>query len=480
MGELVRFGGNAGTTISPLTIVATALAVVLILFLPKKYVIAPYLMAVILIPTGEQVVLAGMHWMIFRIILFFGLLRILISRQSSEPETMRFQMNRIDWTVILFCISSIVTFTLLWGEGQAFVNRIGFAYNTIGGYFVVRVLVRDEGDVDRTTRVFATICAIIAACMTFEYLRGQNLFAIFGGVDTFSALRGGHIRAQGPFAHPILAGTFGATLVPLFVGLWWQERKYRTAAIIGLVSATAMVITCASSTPLLAYVAGIGGLSFWLFRKNMRLVRWGTVLGLLGLQSVMKAPIWALIARVDVVGGSSGDQRYQLVDKFIRHFGQWWAIGTKYSGTWGWDMFDTSNQYVDTGVTGGLLTLVLFIAIIVYGFKTLGIARAQLEAQGDVAGERRCWVMGAAIFSTCVAFLGISYFDQTAFAWYCLLAMISSLSASAFTLNSREVRAREENSACGEALISSDVLATLHNAHQLGITTQHQFPRDEL
>lgn len=431
MSELVRFGGGGETAITLAAGIAVALAILLILLLPRKYVVVPFLLAILLIPIGEKIVVGGIHLMMFRVMLFFGGFRLLISLMIPSSNGAKFRMNSIDWAVILWCISSVITFTVLWGEWQALINRIGFVYNTIGGYFIFRFLLHDEEDVDRVTRLFAVICAIVAVCMTVEYLTGRNAFSYFGGVATFSRARDGNIRAQGPFEHPLLAGTFGATLLPLFVGLWWQERKYKGTAILGVISATIMAILCWSSTPLLAYAAGIGALFFWPFRKKLRPLRWGAALSLIALHLVMKAPVWALIARADVVGGSSGYHRYELVNMFIRNFGEWWLLGTKNSGAWGWDMFDTSNQYVETGVTGGLLTLIIFIAIIVYCFKGLGVARANEEAKGNSAAERRLWVLGAALFSTAVAFVGISYFDQTVFLWYCLLAMIAALTFSA-------------------------------------------------
>ena len=36
-----------------------------------------------------------------------------------------------------------------------------------------------------------------------------------------------------------------------------------------------------------------------------------------------------------------------LVDQCIRHLGDWWLLGVKNFDKWGFDMWDTSNQYVD-------------------------------------------------------------------------------------------------------------------------------------
>ena len=43
----------------------------------------------------------------------------------------------------------------------------------------------------------------------------------------------------------------------------------------------------------------------------------------------MKAPVWALIQRIDIVGGSSGWHRYELIDQCIKHFSDWWLMGVK-------------------------------------------------------------------------------------------------------------------------------------------------------
>ena len=114
-----------------------------------------------------------------------------------------------------------------------------------------------------------------------------------------------------------------------------------------------------------------------------------------------------------------------LIDQTIRHFGDWWLYGVQDTAGWGWDMGDTSNQFVDTAVTGGLITLTFSIARIARAFQRIGIARKSWE--GSLGAERRVWALGVCLFSNVVAFWGITYFDQTVIVWYALLAMISSL-----------------------------------------------------
>jgi hypothetical protein len=85
-------------------------------------------------------------------------------------------------------------------------------------------------------------------------------------------------------------------------------------------------------------------------------------------------------------------------------------------------MWDLSDQYVWTADTAGLIPLLVFLAIIVYGFKYVGNARR--AAVGDRRRELLIWALGGSLVANVVAFFGIDYFDQTIVAWYSLLAMI--------------------------------------------------------
>src|ERR1035438_4426749 len=154
---------------------------------------------------------------------------------------------------------------------------------------------------------------------------------------------------MGAFQHSITAGVFGATLLPLFL-LLWKNGKAKLMAAVGLLGCTVMTICSNSSTPLLGWAAGVGVICLWPVRKQMRVVRRGLAVTLVVLHLVMKAPVWFLIARIDLTGGSSGYHRAELVDNFIRHFTEWWLIGTDNAGNWGWDLWDQQNQYVQTGV----------------------------------------------------------------------------------------------------------------------------------
>jgi len=159
----------------------------------------------------------------------------------------------------------------------------------------------------------------------------------------------------------------------------------------------------------------------------MKRVRIGIVVGLVLLQIVMKAPVWFLIARVDLTGGSSSYHRAQLVDEFINHFRDWWLIGVADSSSWGLDMWDVQNQYVNVGEAGGLLALVFFIILISRSFGRLGDARKIVD--GDKTREWTLWYLGASLFANVAGFFGVNYFDQSRFGWFFLLAAISVITS---------------------------------------------------
>jgi hypothetical protein len=370
---------------------------------------------------GQVLVVGGIHLMVFRLLILATWVRLAFTGILFKPGKAGFRLHPVDRAILWWALVSVLAFTLLYLDFAALLNRLGLAYNTLGVYFLVRFLVRDSDDVDRVLKLFSIICAFVAVCMILEQLTGRNAFSVFGGVPAITAVRDGRIRSQGPFAHPIIAGTLGATFLPLFAGLWWAKRA-KMYAIIGLFGGLAMTVTCASATPLMAIAAAIGAVFFWPFRRCMRVFRGAFVALLVGLHLVMKAPVWALIGRVSVIGGSSGDHRYELVNRTILHFSDWWLLGYGNTEQWGYLMHDTANAFVDAAITGGLLGLALFITILARCFRSIGLARKAASESRKL--ERRHWAWGAWLLANVVAFFGITYFDQSLVAWYSLLAMI--------------------------------------------------------
>jgi hypothetical protein len=401
----------------------------LICFAPRKYVAKAWLVTALLVPFGQVVVIAGVHFTVYRIIVLFGLARLITSWLPAEKGRFPGGFGPIDRAFTLCSLFTFSVFAVQWLDTQALIKSTGSLLDALGGYYVLRFVIRDRDAVRHAITVMVVITLVLAVTMTIEQITHKNVFGLLGGVPPVEvAIRDDKTRSTGAFAVYITAGVFGATLLPLYIWLW-SDVKSRMTAVVGIIAATTIVITANSSTPLLAYVSGIVGLCFWPLRRNMRTFRWGAGLVLILLHLIMNAPVWALIARVDLTGSSSGFHRYMLVDQCIRHFSDWWLIGVKNYNDWGFDMWDLSNQYVACAVTGGLATLMTFILVISRSFGRLGTARKL--AHRDRKQEWFFWCLGAALLSHVVAYFGIGYFDQMQVAWYALLAMIVITSSEA-------------------------------------------------
>jgi hypothetical protein len=421
-GNLNFGGGSQDTVIHPAVAVALAALVVLILFRPRKSLLAPLFLFLFLVPSGQQFFLLGVHFYCSRILVLAGGARIMWDRFSHSGNVLAGGFNIVDGVFTTWALYRAMAGSLLFMQSAAVINQVGFLWDALGMYFLLRFLIQDQEDIERIFKVYAVLAFVIAAEMVREHYTNQDLFgAILGGTRATLEVRNGLIRAQGVFQHSLIAGSFGAALFPLFVWLWKGGRA-KMLALVGMVSSVTIALTASVSTPILALAGGIAAVIAWPVRSYMRYVKYVVVVALVGLNVVMKARVWFLIARIDLVGGSTSYHRAALIDAFIRHVSDWWLIGTNDNANWGWDMWDTANQYVAEGERGGMLVFICFLALIWLSFRHLSKAR---NAEGvDRKQQWFYWLLGASLFSTCVAYFGVDYYDQSRFGWYALLAMI--------------------------------------------------------
>lgn len=422
--KALGFGRIDQTVVNPVVLIAVLIAGGLILVGSRQRALAAFLAAAFLIPVGQVLLVGPLHFPMLRVLILFGGVRMLRAKLSGS-RLLGGGWNRIDYAMITLTGLSALNGILLSGS-SILVYELGELYTAFGAYFLLRVLVRNEDDVLLAIRILAYISLAVAAIMSYEQATGTNpYYAYMGGAHAswYSSLleRGDRFRAVGCFGHPILAGTFGAISLPLFAGLGFRDKKYKWVALTGIASAAIISWAADSSTPMLGLIAGLIALAMWPLRKYMRPVRWAIVLTLVGLHLAMKAPVWHLISRIDLTGGSSSYHRFQLVNQCILHFRDWWLIGTKNYPKWGWDMWDLSNQYVGIADVSGLVPLLAFVAIIVFAFQYVAKSRRMAFNKRE---ELFVWALGAALFANVVAFFGIGYFDQTIVAWYALLGMI--------------------------------------------------------
>ena len=311
-------GGSTASVLHPLVLAALAVILISAFALRRRHLIVPLLLGILLIPMGQNLYVSGAHFFTFRIVV----LAILARTLSSRPQSGRFLAGGIclmDGLFLTWALDRAVCSILLDGT-PALINTFGFLIDSVGGYFLFRTLIREVKDVQRVVSVLAVVSIAATVFMLNELRTGHNVLLLLGGIAQDTEIRNGRIRAEAFFQHAILAGAFGATCFPLFLWLW-TTGKQRRLALAGSVSSLLMVLASASSTPVGAFLGCILALGSWPLRRQMRAVRWSALGLIVMLALVMKAPIWYLIARIDFVGGSTGEDRAVLFDQCSQHWG---------------------------------------------------------------------------------------------------------------------------------------------------------------
>jgi hypothetical protein len=434
------------TTLHPFGMIAIVLLGICMLLAPRRYALLPLLIMTCFVPSAQRIVIATLDFNFVRIMVLFGWFRIIFRNELAG-----FRWKSLDSAVVVWAMCATILGSLLHTTVAQTILQLGRLYDAIGLYFVCRCLVRNWADIFTLARATAVISVPVAALFVVENMTGRNMFSFLGGVPEFTEIRDGRLRCQGAFSHPILAGSFWAGMLPLMLTLWWARGVNRGLALVGAACAVVIVMTTASATPVYGLMVGFAGVALYAMRRWMAWIRIVTVVGLVLIQCAMVSPIWHLMSRMSIVSGSTGWYRFKLMDDFVRHFNDWWLLGTESRATW----FDggnwaITNYYVAQGVGGGLLTLVLFVAIIVVGFRAVGrtnrrmqrkrfmlipsdmpqrsrTARAAVRRMRSIMRSRMSWALGAALFAHCVIFMSTTYFGQIIMLWYLTLAMIGSM-----------------------------------------------------
>ncbi|MEY2539395.1 MAG: hypothetical protein QOG67_3135 [Verrucomicrobiota bacterium] len=398
--------------------------------LPRRLALIPLLITTCYMPLGQMFIIGGLHFQFFRILLLVGWSRVFMRQESSALK-----LGRLDKVFIWWALVTLVIGTLTQPSFDRFINRSGEVYNAIGTFFLMRCWIRELEDVIRLIRWLAWIIFPLAVLMIVEKFTSRNVFSVFGGVSEITAERDGKLRCQGAFRHPILAGTYAATMFPLFVGIWFQKGKNKWPAIVGGSSAIIATLAAQSSGAFLALLVEVFSFGLWPLRDRMRLFRRGAVVSIVLLHLLMKAPVWFLIARMSDVVGGSGWYRSNIIDQAINHLGEWWLVGTRYTAHWspGGETvpgnpgnMDIINHYVSEGVDGGLLKLGLFVALIVTCFKIIG-RWTNPKNLLPFPQAIFAWSLGVALLGHCTSFFSVVYFDQIIVMWFWLLACICVL-----------------------------------------------------
>ncbi|MCA8960440.1 MAG: hypothetical protein KDC38_08000 [Planctomycetes bacterium] len=401
--------------------------------LPRRFMGLPIFALVCFVTTAQRVSIAGLDFDLLRLMILVGHFRIF-----WRSEFLHFRWKPIDIAIVTWGIVGTITYLVSHSDFMdlsqtgvspltkaAAVYRSGQLFDQFGLYFLFRLMLRDWEDVEAAIRCLIWVSIPLAFTFLYEKQTEHNPFAIFGGVPEHTLVRSGRARAQGAFSHPIIAGVFFATMLPFVVVRWLKPQGNRREAFFGIFAFLTIVYSCSSSTPIMAIGFALAAAMMYPFRRYLGFFRWSVFGFLVLIHFARDKPVWHLIARVNIIGGT-GWHRFHLMDQWIKRWDEWFLFGTKDTVHWGWGLGDVTNEYVAESVRGGFFELLCFMTILLLCFQAIGrLGRLNEPRRYDFFCV---WAIGCALFSHVMSFISVSYFGQAKVVWFFLLATISTLS----------------------------------------------------
>ncbi|MCH2162351.1 MAG: hypothetical protein MK085_10825, partial [Phycisphaerales bacterium] len=233
------------TTLHPLAVTVLAGVALAVFLAPRRYVIPAILIVLIYISSAQRLVVGEIDFNFVRILCVVGLLR----------SIMRGELLALRWA----WPDALVFFYSLWrlvgafmrGQGDSYLADTGWAFDQFAAYMIGRIYLRDMISWGVAIR-FACLLAIPTAIFFFaEQVTGKNAFFVFGGVPENTLVRMGKMRAQGAFAHAIIAGAFFVSLLPLMVSQWKADAnrsRGKMVAVVGSICCIVVIFSANSST----------------------------------------------------------------------------------------------------------------------------------------------------------------------------------------------------------------------------------------
>ncbi len=253
-------------------------------------------------------------------------------RCVARQEHRDLNLGRIDKLIIFWTFVGVVA-----GPAARKCGRVGGRFQCAGELLPHPLPDQGERGYFGGIRFLALIAFPMSLFMCYEAVTKHNLLSILGGVPVMDDIRNGRARAQGAFRHAILAGSFGASLLPLMFALWIQSAQNRSRGFARNRGRRDHDRDGGFQRRVDDFGGGVLRSRVWKLRERMHYFRRGIVLVVIVFALVMKAPVWYLIARLSDLVGGGGWHRAYLIDQFVTHFKEWWLIGTSVHAHWGPD-----------------------------------------------------------------------------------------------------------------------------------------------
>jgi hypothetical protein len=401
-----------------------------IFFSSRRWALIAVCAGILFLSQNEQVEIFNINIFYFRFIEVAGFIRVAIRSEYKISH-----INKIDKIFIVFIGYNLVVFLLRTNESVYY--QVGVTFDAFLSYIFFRGIISNIDDFKWFLDKLVLLLVPFFAFVLIEKYTLSNPFQIVGASAVSENFRDGIPRCAGSFRHAILLGSFGATLLPLYIGKFFSSNK-NFASILGITVSLGIIWLSNSGGPLSSSIICFVGWSFWFMREKLAFLRKMLFIGLIFLAVFMNAPIWYLPAKIAAYTGGSGWHRSYLIDIAIKNISEWWLIGMPIEKTASWFPYiihtggaDITNEFLVYGITSGLISIMLFIYLIASLFRVLGSdLSAQLREVKCNSDKYLIWGLGVMLLVHISNWFGVSYFDQMKYVWYLNIATISSIMKS--------------------------------------------------
>lgn len=332
----------------------------------------------------------------------------------------------IGWMMISFCA--------FYGLGEGFSRAIGLVLDVITPYLIARLSIRSYADFRRFLVYIAPGLLAAGLSMMVESLTHRQLVrplaaSIFGPLPffengqavaqakDFNVIRLGLLRAAGPFSHPILAGLFMASFLPLFINSslrGWPRKAGIVAGVMAVFSVSSAGFVSFAITGLL--------LGFERFKNNVSGIGWRTFIFtvfsfLLLLQVASQNGVVSIIVRY-TLDPATGWFRQLIWEYGSRSVAKhpWFGIGLTDYERLSWMINSIDNHWLLLAIRHGYITPVALLLGCLIAMISLGQVVPHLSKV-----ERKLGIaISVSLFGMVMLAFTTSYFGGT-LTWFMML-----------------------------------------------------------
>lgn len=325
------------------------------------------------------------------LLLFFPAVVMVIKRQDV-------QFHFIDVAVAIASFWIMLSFMLHYGFQNGLVRGGGLFVDTALSYLVARASVARFNELRYLLMILLPGLMLSGFVLALESLSGQLVFrpiyeSLFGsvqsavteggsitGLDTETRL--GLMRAYGPFEHPILAGVFMASFLPLYSFSGLRSWPFW----VGLAAALTAIFSLSSGAFLCLFIA-LGAIGVNHLKRYVPQLSWWTVSAftLLVLTVAHIAADNGIISFLSRVTLTPHTAEYRILIwrygwNTIENF-PWFGIGYKSWERLAWMHDSVDAHFLLLGMRHGVIVPIILSAAIVYGLIRLGTLLPALKQQ---------------------------------------------------------------------------------------------------